>query len=76
MPDGCTGDDIKIAWGYKKNKVRPRNKVDTGDNVMRSILIFKIELLGFDFQYFRNCASTASLKSTATTAFSLNGTDV
>ena len=49
VPDGCTGDDIKIAWGYKKNKVRPRNKVDTGDNVMGSILIFKIELfLGFD----------------------------
>ena len=39
VPDGCTGDDIKIAWGYKKNKVRPRNKVDTGDNVMGSILV-------------------------------------
>ena len=25
VPD-C-GDDIKIAWGYKKNKVKPRNKV-------------------------------------------------
>ena len=52
VPDGCTGDDIKIAWGYKKNKVRPRNKVDTGDNVMRSILIFKIEFLGFDIDTF------------------------
>ena len=52
VPDGCTGDDIKIAWGYKKNKVRPRNKVDTGDNVMGSILIFNIEFLGFDIDTF------------------------
>ena len=52
VPDGCTGDDIKIAWGYKKNKVRPWNKVDTGDNVMGSILIFKIEFLGFDIDTF------------------------
>ena len=48
VPDGCTGDDIKIAWGYKKNKVRPRNKVDTGDNVMdRMGYRFLLEFLSF-----------------------------
>ena len=69
VPDGCTGDDIKIAWGYKKNKVRPRNKVDTGDNVMDGISTYiKNRVPRFWHWYFRK---NASLENMATTAFSL-----
>ena len=78
VPDGCTGDDIKIAWGYKKNKVRPRNKVDTGDNVMdRMGYRFLLEFLSFHINTFGNpllatAASMASLRCTAATAYKAN----
>ena len=78
VPDGCTGDDIKIAWGYKKNKVRPRNKVDTGDNVMdRMGYRFLLEFLSFHINAFgkpllATAASMASLRCTAATAYKAN----